>query len=490
MSLSLNINRDDNRALYQQIAAQIKNQISVGRLPPGTRLPSVRQMATHLHVNRLTVHNAYSELQADGWVESTVGRGTFVVEHAQPMTMLSSTDDYVGADSVLRDIDPIKQMPTLRSLAYSEPDPALVPVDELFGNIVALRREAGNLMRYGSPQGDPALRVEITRMLEERGVQTMPDQVLITSGAMQGLSLATQILGERGETVLMGEPCYLGMVHIIKTFGLNPVTVPVDEEGVSIKAMERALQTHKPRFLYTVPGFQNPTGYCMSAQRRRDLLDLAEKYDFWIIEDDIYATLAYDAVPPLALKAWDNAERVIYVSSFSKVITPGFRIGYMVAPPALQNRLIAYRLANDVYSPALLQTAVTNFLRQGRLKAHLRRVLPIYRSRRDALMQAMERYMPSGVEWTVPSGGYSIWVTLPRPNMMAIYKAALERSIAFTPGEAFLTSRTNRHFRLCFSTQPAEDLTEIVAMLGEIIYEQMDITDLAPEADTLWTPLV
>lgn len=171
------------------------------------------------------------------------------------------------------------------------------------------------------------------------------------------------------------------------------------------------------------------------------------------------------------------------------MLIPGLRVGFVIPPPQFHRQIIARRLACDLFSPSFIQRALANFLHEGRLKAHLRRVLPVYKERRDTMMRALERYMPAGVTWTRPAGGFSTWVTLPQENMMKIYEAALERSIAFTPGQAFVTCmNTNRHLRLCFSTQSSEDMTEIIAMLGEIIYRNRDEV-CAGEGEYL-TPLV
>ncbi|MBC7870470.1 MAG: PLP-dependent aminotransferase family protein, partial [Chitinophagaceae bacterium] len=297
MSLPLQINRQDNRPLYHQIASQIKNQISMGRLPPGTRLPSVRQVALKLGVTRLTVHNAYSELQADGWVESTVGRGTFVSENAQPMAILSAIGTQTSADAVLSNCAPIWHLPTLRSLAYANPDPTLAPIDDFWGCLTAMRRDVASLMTYESPQGDPMLRVELTNLLRERGVEAMPDEIIVTSGAMQALSLVTQALAQPGDRVLIEQPTYVGLIHILTTYGLKPISVPMDDEGPNLAAVERALKYDRPRFMYTIANYHNPTGQSMSLQRRRDLLALAAKYKLPILEDDVYGFLGYDGIP-------------------------------------------------------------------------------------------------------------------------------------------------------------------------------------------------
>lgn len=488
MSLSIQVNRDDSRPLYLQIASQIKNQISVGRLPGGTRLPSVRAMAQTLSVNRLTVHNAYSELQADGWVESTVGRGTYVVEHAEPMTMLSTLSTEFSSGNVLKDLVPIKQIPTLRSLATAEPDASLAPVDEFWGMLTALRRDAAKLMSYELYQGDAALRIQLVNVLEDRGVSAMPDDIMVTSGAMQGLAFSAQALTQPGDTVLIEEPSYLGLIHMLKMRRIRIIPIPIDNEGPDLDVLQHVLKTESPKAMFTVPGFQNPTGVNMSLERRRGLLEIANKHGFPVVEDDIYGALSYDGPAPQALRALD--EGVVYVGSMSKMLMPGLRIGYVVAPPEIHRQLLSIRLAHDLFGPVFMQRALANFLHLGRLRAHLKRVIPVYRARRDTMMSALRRYMPAGVTWTTPKGGFCVWVTLPYDNMMAVYQTALKHGLAFTPGAAFLTNpQSNRHLRLCFSAQPTEDIDGLVALLADIIRAQGSRDQTQSTVSPIWTPV-
>ncbi|GAB4515584.1 MAG: PLP-dependent aminotransferase family protein [Anaerolineae bacterium] len=471
MSLSLEIDRHNTRPLYQQIVAQIKREISVGNLPPGTRLPPVRQVAETLAINRLTVHAAYSELQAEGWIESTVGRGTFVLKPAEASSLLASVGKQMSANSVLADIHPIKRISTLRSLAYAEPDGRLAPVDEFLGTVGSLRGRADALMmHYDAPQGDEALRVEITALLHERGILATPDDVMITSGGMQGLSLAARALAQPGDAVLVEEPTYLGLVHILEVHGLRPIPIPVTEHGLDMEAVQHALRTEHPRFLYVIPSFQNPSGRSLPLEHHSLLLNLAEQHDFMIIEDDVYGLLSYDSAPLPTLKSCDVHDRVIYISSASKVLMPGLRIGWMLMPQAMTEPVLALRRAMDMCGPAYTQRAMAHFLSGGRMRAHLRRALPVYRARRDTLMQALARHMPADVRWSHPRGGFSAWVTLPHANMNQVYQTALQNNIAFTPGDAFLLrAGNNRHFRLCFGHQDERAIEEIIALLGEII---------------------
>ncbi len=296
--------------------------------------------------------------------------------------------------------------------------------------------------------------------------------MIVTSGVMQGLSLVTATLTHPGETVLVEQPTYLGMLHVLSSYGAHAVGVPVDDGGVQFDALEAAIRQHRPRFFYTMPAFQNPTGVCLAPERRAGLLALAEQYDLYLIEDDIYGTLAYDSRPEPALRSLDpDGARIIYLSSLSKVLTPGLRIGYMVVPPHLREAILYRRQAMDLSGPPLLQRAAAHFLHRGRFRPHMERVTPKYRERRDELLRVMAQRMPAFARWTKPHGGFSCWVTIPAgcapPDL---HHRALMHGIAFTPGEAFMVEPDGQtHLRLCFGGLSPELIREAVTILGRLL---------------------
>jgi DNA-binding transcriptional MocR family regulator len=487
----LQLDRERSQPLYQQIAEQIKVQISDGRLPIGTRLPTVRQLASTLGVTRLTIHSAYSELQSGGWVEATVGRGTFVAATVQPDPFANSLWGQLTADSVLESMPRITQAVGLRSMAYADPDPILYPAREFWESLLTLRNDP-SLLQYGSPQGDPVLRVELAALLADSGIEAMPDEILVTAGVSQGLSLVAQTLARPGDYVAVEQPTYLGMLHKLKEYGLQPLAVPLDDEGPVLDSLEKLITRHRPRFFYTISRFHNPTGVCISAERQRDLLALAERHGLIIVEDDVYGRLSYDGPVAPPIKAADKAGIVIYLDSMSKVMVPGVRIGYVVAPAPYHERLMALRRANDMTGPMLIQRTVADFLHRGRLRAHLRRMIPIYRERRDALLRGLQYWMPDGVSWTRPTGGLCCWVTLPGDDALSdLYQAANNRGIVFTPGEVFMAEPDGcRHMRICYGNQPPEVIRDSVAVLGELIRERIGRKGRRPAVATDWVPLV
>ena len=343
------LDRQSDLALYQQIADQIIHQIREQQLPIGARLPTIRQMAQQLGVTRVTVQNAYDELQTTGWIEATVGRGTFV-SHRLPTIddvpqLGTSWGRLMTADAVMDDLLQIHQLQaqqrgTIPSLALASPDPRLFPMETLWGTLAELQIDGRALLCYGSPQGDLQLRYQLATQLSQRGLTATASELIVTNGLTQGLSLVVQILTRPGDRVLVEQPTYLGFLNLLKAHRLEPLGVPFDEEGPDLDVLEQMAVQYRPRFFYTIPTYQNPTGRCVSEKRRKELITWAERHGIVLIEDDIYGRLSYNGTPPAPIKAYDQSEVVIYLTSESKVYFPGLRIGTIMAPQLLHERPI------------------------------------------------------------------------------------------------------------------------------------------------------
>lgn len=492
MSLSITLDRTLRAPIYQQVAGQIREQISTGQLPAAARLPTIRQLAGQLGVTRLTVQTAYAELQSGGWIEATVGRGTYVSSEAPRSVTFASAAANVTPATVIGDILQIGQGREKHSLASASPDPMLFPVDEFWTCLADQRKNAASVTGYGPAQGDVQLRIALADFLRERSVQVTPADILVTSGVTQGLALAAAALAQPGDVVLVEQPTYIGFLHQLRMAGLQPIGVPVDAEGIRLDALDKLAAQTRPRFLYTIPSFQNPTGHCQSPARRRDLLVLAKEHGLIVVEDDIYAPLSYDTSAPPALKASDEHGLVVYLTSFSKVLMPGLRLGCIVAPPMLQERLLSLRLAADLVSPSLMQQTLAAFLQAGGLRRHLRRVLPVYRQRRDALVAALESNAPPALQWTVPTGGFCSWLTLPRHRgLIEIVGLMLQQGWEIAPGDVFLAQpSSDQHVRLCFGSLPVDAINRSVRALCQIVREQLALPALATQEGGDYAPLV
>ena len=474
MSLGLNLDRASPTPYYRQVADQIRDRIRDGHLNAGERLPTVRALAEHLHTTRLTVHKAFRDLQSSGWLEATVGRGTFVrgTRHDAAGTPLPTRN--LSADRVMADIHDHGHRSDVINMAHSEPDPSLIPADAFWDCLESLRSDASAHVQYISPQGDPLLREGLAELMKDRGVETSADGILVTSGVTQGLSLVTQALARHGDVVAVEQPTYLGLLHILEAHGVRPAGIPLDNEGPRLDVLERVIIQERPRFFYTIATFHNPTGKSMTARRRRDLLSLAERHGLIIVEDDIYHRLAYEKPAPPTLKSMDRRGLVIYLDGLSKAILPGVRSGFAVAPQPLLDRMLSLRRAADLCGPSTIHRALAEFLSRGMVDKHIRKILPEYKRRRDTVLAALKKTMPVGVTWTRPEGGFCLWVTLPDHLSGAdLYGDTLDRGVIFAPGEVFLAGDDSRsaraHLRICFGRHGTKELKEGVAILADAI---------------------
>ncbi len=458
--------------LYRQIAEQITDQICSGRLTIGARLPTVRELASQLDVTVVTVQNAYAELQEAGLAEAVVGRGTFVTrpEPADPAALLSDgrrTSD-VMADMVrlernLREVYP---------LAQANANDDLSPEAAFFRCLRAAEPEGASSLRYGHPQGCPTLRGELCELLAGRDLDARADELIVTQGVTQGLDLLLTVLCKPGDTVVVEEPTYLGLLGLLELHGVTAVGVPLDAEGPDLRRLERVLRSERPRMFYTTATFQNPTGICMSEQRRHDLLALAENYDLLLVEDDIYRDIALTVDPPPPLKALPGGrELVVYLDGFAKSLVPGLRIGYMIPPPDLYGPLLDAHRLRTLCGPLVMQTAFTEFLRRGERELHLERVLPIFRERREVMLESLGESMPEDAEWTDPAGGLCIWLTLPEGVCThETYRAALSAGVSVAPGDHFMPRSTARgHLRLAFGGLPTTEIPTAIRVLSDVI---------------------
>ncbi|MEM6281304.1 MAG: PLP-dependent aminotransferase family protein [Chloroflexota bacterium] len=476
MGLSLNINRRAGQPLYRQIAEQIRTQIREGRLPVGTKLPPIRTLAADFGVTRPTVESAYDELRADGWVETTVGRGTFVAREGAADEVIQSLGFNMTPNGLLLDMPRIESVATLRSMAYAEPDLNLFPLDDMLGTMNHMRRaDAVDILRYAPTHGDADLRIELVGLLRDRGMETVPENIVVTTGATQGLSLVMQALTNRGDTVVVEEPTHICLLNAIKAFGLNPVGVPMDDDGAQIDKLERIFTQYRPRVFYTVPNFHNPTGAVMSDYRREKLLALAKQYGVIIVEDDVYGVLSYDGPPPPSLKSMDTDDVVVYVSSASKTLANGIRFGYMVAPEPLHEHILRLKYGTDICTPMFTQRIFLQIIRSGRYRSHLKRVVPLYTERRDAALRALRTHMPVGATWTTPAGGLSVWITLPDGvDSATVHRGAMRRGFAFTPGDAFfVTHKPNAHIRICFGAHSPYVIEEALRVLAQVVRDEL-----------------
>ncbi len=469
--MQLELERHTAVPIYRQIVNQVRGQIQDGTLRDGARLPPVRRLAAECGLTRLTVHSAYAELQAEGLVESHVGRGTFVTagaptvpsvdRHAQPAPWISQ--------GVLANLLRWSERGDLLSFAQAFPAPETYPTEELGRALQSVLMEGGAL-GYGHIQGEPDLRDELATLLLQRGMSVAPDHMLVTSGAQQGIDIALRALTEPGDVILVEEPVYPGVLELAALRGQRVVGIPNDGGTLRLDALEAACSAHDPRLLYLVPTYNNPTGISLSRECREAVLRLAHAHTFVVLEDDTYGLLGLEPSAPAALHSLDRNERVVYITSFSKMLAPALRLGVLVAPVPLLPALAAAKQSSDLVCSALLQRALAHYLREGHLSTHLSRVRGIYLKRRDAMLQALQRHVPQ-CTWTIPEGGLSLWLDLPPGVIEQDFTAdALRHGVGLAPGAAFLPRpRPQGAMRLSFGVHSPERIEAGMAALGRVL---------------------
>ncbi len=486
--MQISIDREGSIPIYRQIEAQIRARILEGRLPEGSYLPSERMLAHHLDVNRTTVVNAYRELAADGLIEGRVGQGTVVLgpdmEEAQgeaPSTVPLSWTRLIRPEirelggSLVRRVADLSTRPGMISLATGVPRTIPSPhlhLEDLFQQTLAA---SGQSLFQDSPvAGLAPLRAELGRRLAMRGcIKPSAEHIFVLSGSQQGLYLVAQLLLQPGDVVLVESPTYLGALEVFHAVGARLVEVPMDDEGMRLEAMGRILSHIDVHLIYTIPNFQNPTGSTMSAERRMALLTLAQRHQVPILEDDLYGELAYDGSPPAPLRAIDEEGCVLYLGGLSSILGPGLRLGWLLVPSALVRPLTALRQAMDLHPDSFVQEIIHALLTDGSFDAHLEWVRSTYARRREIMLGALERYMPPGVRWNRPKGGFYIWCSLPQPlNSEELLETAARERVIFVPGSVFFSDgRGERFLRLSFVHASGKEIEEGVRRLAAAIGE-------------------
>lgn len=497
--MELHLDRSLKTPLYLQIRSQIRQLILANELSPGFRLPPERKLAVSLGVNRTTIVNAYHELEADGLIQSHVGKGTIVsptqffentaVEHlaingnsglqrssVHPMswqnfyTRQSERMYNPVLASILAEIGEEDQI----SFALGSPAGEYYPLEK-FGQISQEVMSPGNwqAFEYGPTIGHYPLRKYITDWLSQREIHTQAENVMILSGSQQGLDLLAKVFLEPGDYIVMEEPSFLGAIGVFKAAGARILTVPMDQEGLRTDLLEQILSRHRPKFIYTLPTFQNPSGHKMSLPRRQELLKLTYQYHIPIVEDDPYSELYYEGQVSPSLRSLDKHGHVIYLGTFSKILFPGLRLGWCVAPPSVLEHLTLAKQHVDLHTSTTTQWMMTEFCRQGLLDTHLQKVRHQYRIQRDTMVSALTKYAPPELTWSVPEGGFYLWCELP-PGMKAttLLTKAAEKKVTFVPGNAFyINSGGTDRIRLCFSRHPVATIHEGIRRLCEATTE-------------------
>jgi len=478
--------------VYRQIADGIRDALTAGRIAAGQRLPPTRDLAKALGVNRNTVVAAYDLLIETGEATGHAGRGTFLAGPRPTAAPPGDRDPWYGAFSRAVEGPSVGSLLAVYSvatahegisLAGSYPAGDLMPVEPFRRAVeTVLRERAVEVLSYGPTAGYGPLRETIAAGMRRRGSVCDAATVLVTNGSQQALELALRTLLDPGDAVAVEDPTYTGAISVLSALGARLVGVPMDEEGLRPDLLAQALERHRPRVLYVQPTFHNPTTRVMGEARRREILALAERHGALVVEDDWAGDLRLDGTDLPTLHALDRGRRVLHVSTYSKKLLPGLRIGWITAPAPVFERLVALKQIEDCGTSPLVQAALHAFIAAGAESEHLTRILPAYRARRDAMDEALRESFPATARWTRPTGGLFTWVTLPGGiDGDELFAAARNRGVLVGRGSLFHVNGGGRDtLRLTFSSATEEQIRAGVAVLGELLRERAP--DRRPES--------
>ncbi len=385
--------------------------------------------------------------------------------------------------SEIRELLKVTQIPGMISFAGGLPNPLAFPVDVIHECIEKIFKKdhIRDALQYGTTEGLTQLRgVLAERMKKKKHIDCEMHNIIITSGAQQSLSFAALCFLDPGDTYLTSVPAYLGAIQAFHALEAKCESIPMNEEGIDIDSLRRNLERLRrtgvyPKFLYTVPTFQNPSGETMSLGHRKELLNIASEYDFLIIEDDPYSELVFEGEEIPSIKSLDKKGRVIYISTFSKILAPGFRLGWVIASKEIIDKFILAKQAMDLCTNVFSQYVAYEYINGGYLDKQVENIKKLYKRKRDIMLDSIKEYFPPGIKWTIPKGGMFIWITLPKNiDTRLMFQKALAKKVAYVLGEAFYPEGGNYNsMRLNFSYSDDDSIREGIKRLAEVIKQEL-----------------
>ncbi|SDS73056.1 aminotransferase-like domain-containing protein [Microlunatus soli] len=403
-------------------------------------------------------------------------------------------DPYVGSyaerthqmsASAVRALFAVANRPEVVSLAGGMPNLADLPLDAIGDTVGRLIVEQGQrAMQYGSGQGEPLLREQICEVMAVEGIAASPDDVLVSVGSQQGLTLLTQIFCDPGDVVLCEAPSYVGALGVFRTYQTEVSHVAMDDHGLDPVALQEAITAGRAagrriKFLYTIPNFHNPAGISQTMQRRQQIQQICAEAGILIVEDNPYGLLGFDRDPVPAIRSLDS-DGVVYLGTFSKTFAPGFRIGWVLAPHAIKEKLVLAQESATLCPPIFSQYTVSAYLQDYDWRGQIKKFNALYRERRDAMLAGLEAHLPASTSWTRPEGGFFVWLTIPPElDAEAMLPRAVSARVAYVPGNAFYADGLGtRHIRLSYCLPTPEAIIEGTRRLGEVMNHELSINEV------------
>lgn len=463
--------------LYEQVADRIARLIDKGTLKPGERVPSVRKLNEQLGISISTVLQSYLLLEDRGVIEAKPQSGFYVrlrpreLPPEPRMSAPSSTASTVDIGELALEVHEAIMDPKIVPLGAATPSDELLPTRKLYRLLGSVARKHEHLSnRYDSPQGNLELRRQIAKRSIDWGCNLTPDDIVITVGCSEALNLCLRAVTKAGDTVAVESPVYFGLLQILESLNLRALEIPTHpRDGMCLNALETALNKHRVAAVFTSPNFQNPLGCCMPDKNKKIMVEMLAGRGIPLLEDDVYGDLYFLGTRPRTLKAFDKQEGVLLCSSFSKTLSPGFRIGW-AAPGRFLNQVRRLKLTNSISTATLPQMAIAEMLGSGGYDHYLRRVRKAYASQVQIMTQAVRRYFPEGTKTTRPIGGTVLWAEFPKGiDSIALYREALAKNISIVPGPLFSPKRQyTQCIRLNCGHPWSERIEEAMITLGQL----------------------
>lgn len=379
--------------------------------------------------------------------------------------------------SAIRELAKLIQDPEIISFAGGMPAPELFPIEEMRKISSSIINQKGRkALQYSSTEGVYDLRKNIADRIKKFNVNCLPDNILITSGSQQGLEFTGKLFIDEGDEIICESPSYIGALNAFRCYNPKFVEVPMDNKGMIMDELEKILKTHpKVKFIYTIPNYQNPTGVSMSDERKKRLIELSLKYNIPVIEDNPYIELKFDEKDNFPIKSYDKEDNVIYLGSFSKTFCPGLRVGWILASEEIIRKYTLIKQGVDLHVNTLAQMEILEFISNYDYDGHISKIRSVYKKRRDVMLKTIEDEFPKEVVFTRPEGGMFIWVELPKyMDATDIFKKALEKKVAFVPGEPFYSNGgTKNCFRLNYATMSENRIIEGIKRIGQVLREEI-----------------
>jgi DNA-binding transcriptional MocR family regulator len=481
-SLMIPVDPNSTKPLYMQIVDHVTALARSGQLQSGDSLPPSRALADQLRVHRSTVVNAYEELKARGILEARQGSKSYIAAGLVEVDHTAKTiikPQFTHPANFVADLWRLHQTQGIISLALGIPADELLPLQEFDrARQRVLRRDGAKALSDEDAQGYYPLRRAIAADLARHGIIAEANDLIITWGAREGISLVARALAATGDEALIEMPTFFGTLFNLNHLGLKLRACAITSQGLDWTSLLHQIETAttRPRFACVVPDHHNPTGICWPMPQRHQFLQLMATHDIPIIEDASYVDLGFDGTPHLPLRALDP--EVIYVGSFSKTLMPGLRIGYVLVNGRLRDHLITLKTITSGSGESLGQRTLAEFLTSGHYADYLERIQGAYRARRDATLQALATYFPDDAQWTQPKGGFYVWVTLPETvSVEKVFRRALERGLAIAPAVAFYAhGPLPSAFRIAYSRYSEEVLNHAMRTLAEVIKAEMRVS--------------